>query len=100
MQMALSQDDLMRKWTIQRIICHFYLSYAEFKAEFDSEFAACFPTEMTQLAEFQEDGLLELNEDHLRITDTGKVFVRNICMLFDAYINKDDTPKVRYSNTV
>ncbi|MBT4269293.1 MAG: oxygen-independent coproporphyrinogen III oxidase [Deltaproteobacteria bacterium] len=98
--MALSQDDLMRKWTIQRIICHFYLSYAEFKAEFDSEFAACFPTEMTQLAEFQEDGLLELNEDHLRITDTGKVFVRNICMLFDAYINKDDTPKVRYSNTV
>ncbi len=98
--MALSQDDLMRKWTIQRIICHFYLSYAEFKAEFESEFAVCFPSEMTQLVGFQEDGLIELKEDHLRITDTGKVFVRNICMLFDAYINKDNTPKVQYSNTV
>ena len=98
--MALSQDDLRRKWTIQRIICHFYLSYAEFKAEFKKEFADCFTSEMKQLVGFQEDGLIEFNENHLRITDTGKVFVRNICMLFDTYINRDNTPKVQYSNTV
>lgn len=98
--MALSREDQMRKWTIQRIICHFYLSYSEFNAEFDSDFTTCFQSELKQLVSFQEDGLLELKDDHLVVTETGKIFVRNICMLFDTYLNKDDMPKVRYSNTV
>lgn len=98
--MQLNNDDLMRKWVIRRIICHFYLSFSEFRAEFNTDFKTCFQSEIQQLEKLQQDGLLEIHKNHLTISDTGKIFIRTICMLFDAYINKDDTPKVRYSNTV
>ncbi len=96
----LSRDDLMRKWVIRRIICHFYLSFSEFSVEFNQSFDTCFKSELAQLKKLEADGLLTINSDHIVVSDTGKVFVRNICMLFDAYINKENSPKVRYSNTV
>ena len=98
--MMLSRDDLMRKWVIRRIICHFYLSFTEFEAEFKTPFDACFETEVSSLKKMEEDGLLTIKPDHIEISETGKVFVRNICMLFDAYINNDNAPRVKYSNTV
>ncbi len=98
--MALSQDDIMRKWVIRRIICHFYLSFSEFEAAFNISFSDCFQTEVEQLKTFQEDGLLAIASDHFTVSETGKIFVRNICMVFDTYLNKQDAPTVRYSNTV
>lgn len=96
----LSLDDLMRKWVIRRIICHFYLSFIEFQSEFNTTFKACFQSEMEKLQELAADGLLVITPNHIQITDIGKVFVRNICMLFDAYLNQENSPKVKYSNTV
>lgn len=98
--MLLSREDLMRKWVIRRIICHFYLSFEEFKAAFDESFERTFQTETEQLKNLEADGLLTIGKDHIQITETGKIFVRNICMLFDAYLKNDGAPKVRYSNTV
>ena len=36
--MQLSNDDLMRKWIIRRIICHFYLSFNCFLSSSTSSF--------------------------------------------------------------
>ena len=37
-----------------------------------------------QLAELQGDGLIELRETSLTVTDGGRPFLRNVCMAFDA----------------
>jgi oxygen-independent coproporphyrinogen III oxidase len=36
------------------------------------------------LRELQQDGLIELRDDVLRVTERGRPFLRNICMAFDA----------------
>ena len=98
--LELSEDDLIRKWTITRLICHFYLSFDEFKQEFGKEFNEYFKNELNRLEEFQQDGLLELSSIHIQILDFGKILVRNICMIFDAYLEKEDVPKIQYSRTI
>jgi oxygen-independent coproporphyrinogen-3 oxidase len=36
------------------------------------------------LRELQQDGLIEVRDDVLRVTDRGRPFLRNVCMAFDA----------------
>ena len=43
---------------------------------------------ISQLDEMQKDGLLEIHENGLSITEKGKPFVRNICMAFDLRMNR------------
>ena len=42
---------------------------------------------------------LELTEDKIVVSELGKMFIRNICMGFDAYLKLSPT-KCRYSKTV
>lgn len=96
----LSQDDKIRKWTILRLMCNFYLSFPAFQETFDLDFRQYFKEELRHLEEMQQDGLLQVNEDHILILDPGKILVRNICMVFDAWLNRNDSPKVKYSKTI
>jgi oxygen-independent coproporphyrinogen-3 oxidase len=36
-----------------------------------------------RLAELEEDGLVELSPYHLKVTDVGRSFLRNICLALD-----------------
>ena len=46
-----------------------------------------------------DDGLVELTDDYIKVTDMGRLLIRNIAMNFDGYIErKEDTAK--YSRTV
>jgi len=40
------------------------------------------------LNSFKEDNLLEINDEGIKVTDTGRFFVRNIAMIFDAHLTK------------
>lgn len=54
---------------------------------------------LKEMSEFQRDGIIELNDDEIRITNTGKAFVRNVAMSFDFYL-REQTNKVRFSQTI
>ena len=96
----LSEDDRIRKWTIIRVICHFYLSFSEFKDTFGYDFKDYFAEELPVLKDMENDGLLELQEDCLVVVEHGKFLVRNICMVFDAYLKRKDAPKIKFSKTL
>lgn len=96
----LSRDDQIRKWTILRIICHFYVSFDEFEKVFNIPFKTYFEQELTDLEDLKIDGLLSISENNIEVIDHGKILVRNICMVFDAYLRKKDTPQVKYSKTI
>ena len=55
--------------------------------------------ELSELEEFAMDGLLEREADRLVVNDTGKIFIRNIAMTFDAYLRKGKM-KTQISRTV
>jgi coproporphyrinogen III oxidase-like Fe-S oxidoreductase len=46
----------------------------------------------------EEDGLLSRDESGLTVTDTGRLFIRNIAMRFDPNIESSST--TRYSRTI
>jgi oxygen-independent coproporphyrinogen-3 oxidase len=45
------------------------------------------------------DGLLELDPDELRVTELGRIFLRNIAMPFDEYLDPHADGQ-RFSRTV
>ncbi|MBZ0218601.1 MAG: oxygen-independent coproporphyrinogen III oxidase [Fimbriimonadaceae bacterium] len=84
----LSDDDKMRAWVIERLICDMRLSASEVSAEFGNA-AAPILSEMAAMDDFVADGLIARTDDGFVLTDIGRPFVRTICARFDAYLNKN-----------
>ncbi len=53
-----------------------------------------------RLAEFERDGLVELQSASLRVTEAGWPFLRNICMAFDARLARRAPERELFSQTV
>ena len=84
----LTQEDLLRRAVINRILCHGELHKSEVEREFGIDFNQTFAPEVERLAPFVSDGLLEIDGDVLRATLLGRIFIRNIAMVFDPYLEK------------
>ncbi|HXC30894.1 MAG TPA: oxygen-independent coproporphyrinogen III oxidase [Verrucomicrobiae bacterium] len=84
----LTEDDLLRRAVISRILCHGVLHKNEIEREFGISFDKTFAPEIQRLAPFVSDGLLEIGDDVLRTTLLGRIFIRNIAMVFDPYLEK------------
>jgi oxygen-independent coproporphyrinogen-3 oxidase len=83
----LSDDDRERRWIIERIMCHGQLRADEFEARFERGFAAAYARELQCLGQHAADGLLEIGEGgSLALTPLGRLLVRNVAMVFDAYL--------------
>lgn len=55
---------------------------------------------MENLRELEQDGLVELKDRRIKVTNTGRVFIRNICMAFDRYLAKKEPQKPTFSSTI
>lgn len=95
----LSDDDLVRRWVIEQLMCNLRLSFHELTERFGIVFDDYFEAEIAALEPLQRDTLLERTEHGIEISPVGQVFVRNIAMIFDAYLGKQKSG-VRYSRTV
>jgi len=99
----LKPDDLLRRYLIQNLMCNFELSITALEAEFGVNFEHYFATELRQLQSMQNDGLITLDREWLRVTLKGRLLIRNICMVFDAYLHRTEVfgPTMpRYSKTI
>jgi oxygen-independent coproporphyrinogen-3 oxidase len=52
-----------------------------------------------ELLSFQLDGIIEMDNNQIRITSIGKGFVRNVAMIFDYHL-REQTSKVKFSQTI
>src|SRR5690606_5106014 len=75
-----TDEDLSIKRVILDIACH-----GEISNESIFEFAT--PEIAEQLRVMQNEGILKRNSRGLRVTDSGRAFVRNICSVFDKHIH-------------
>jgi oxygen-independent coproporphyrinogen-3 oxidase len=83
-----SDDDLLRRAVISRILCHGVLHKSEIEREFSIVFDKAFAGEIARLGGFVSDGLVELDGDLIRTSLLGRIFIRNIAMVFDPYLEK------------
>ena len=79
----LSEEDKVRRETIMRVMCDLSLDYAAMSQRLGLNFASHFEREIESLAAFESDGLVHRSTTGLEVTETGRLFVRNIAMCFD-----------------
>ena len=84
----LSQDDHIRRAVISRLLCHTVIPKKEIDDEFGIDFDSYFALELERLETPREDGLLLLSNDEIRATWLGRIFIRNLAMIFDPYLEK------------
>lgn len=95
-----TRDDRLRREAITRIMCDLELDTAAFGREWQIDFEGYFDCR-AGLESLAADGLLTLEGGLIRVADTGRLFLRNIAMLFDGHLQApaaDAGP--RYSKTV
>lgn len=89
-----SQDDTIRRWVIERLMCDFELKKNEFCALFDKSFDEYFKKELSRLLVFVEKGFVEIKSDGIFVTMSGELFIRNIASCFDWYLHQDSGHKM------
>ncbi|HWD93480.1 MAG TPA: oxygen-independent coproporphyrinogen III oxidase [Verrucomicrobiae bacterium] len=80
---VVSEEDKIRRDTIMRVMCDLGLNYAAMSQRLGINFASHFEREIESLAGFEADGLVRRSDSGLEVTDTGRLFIRNIAMCFD-----------------
>jgi oxygen-independent coproporphyrinogen-3 oxidase len=98
----LSTEDRERRWVIERIMCHGEVRADEFEKVFGRGFADTYPDELAALGPFVDDGLIERTASAgIRVTPAGRLLVRNVAMIFDAYLAEQRRSGARmFSKTV
>ena len=94
----LTDDDLLRRDVITRLMCHFVLVKAEIEAKYGIAFDETFGDALSDLVPMEKDGLIRLKADRIEVTSLGRLLVRNVAMAFDAYLRRGDAK--RFSRTV
>ena len=84
----LSEDDRLRRTVISRLLCHTVVLKNEISNEFAIDFDTYFADELARLEPFLADGLVALDSNEIRTTWLGRVFIRNLAMIFDPYLEK------------
>lgn len=97
--LALSKDDVMRRWIITTLMCQFKLIKKDVEAKFDVEFDTTFHNELEALKACEADGLVSCSETEITITELGRLFARNVVRHFDAYLDSSKKPN-QFSRTV
>lgn len=85
----LSYDDEIRAHLIAELICHFQLNIKAFEKKWHLNFNDYFAASIPRLSNFIKDSLIEINDEKIQITNTGRLWVRSICSAFDAYLTDD-----------
>lgn len=93
----LTGEDKLRRAVITRLMCDMALDFAAFGERWGIDFTEKFAPALAELAPMQADGLVELSAGGLRVTETGRFFIRNLAMCFDATLQPAEN---RYSKTV
>jgi oxygen-independent coproporphyrinogen III oxidase len=83
-----NQDDKIRHRVIMQLISNFYCEFTDIENEFDIDFLSYFSAEMDKLIEFEVDGLIQIGKQRIQVQEPGRLFIRNVCMVFDAYLSQ------------
>ncbi len=95
----LNADDILRRDVITRLICNFSLDFASVATDHGIDFSDYFCAEILKLQNMQGDGLLSVNDKGIEVMPAGRLLIRNICMVFDAYLPPEEEQK-RFSKLV
>ncbi len=96
---TLTADDRLRRHVISRLICHFELDTREVERRFGIDFEEYFDAELADLEAMRADGLVQWEAERLVVPLTGRLLIRNVCMVFDRYL-REAASQQRFSRVI
>ncbi len=99
---SVTEDDVLRRFVINRVMCLLRLDLREVGRTFGPKARRDIEASLaTGVEELKGDGLVTFDGDLLQVTPLGQLLVRNVAMLFDAYLPRHATDKSpTFSRTV
>ena len=79
----LDADDVVRRAVIQALACQFAVSRESIAIAHLIDFDAYFAEELQDLRRMEVDGLVEIDDEWITVTERGRLLVRAVCMVFD-----------------
>jgi oxygen-independent coproporphyrinogen-3 oxidase len=95
---VLDNDDRLRRDVIAQVMCHFRVDL-DAAAAAHGERRGYFAAELEDLQRLSQDGLVRLDGPVVTVTELGRLLVRNVAMVFDAYLRRAAQPRL-FSRTV
>lgn len=77
----LNAEDLIIRKHILNIMCHFRTDFSDPSMQFPE-----LGDTLSRLSEMEDDGLIEIGADYLKVHEVGRPFIRNVCMAFDLHL--------------
>ena len=97
---AIDADDLVRKQVIKSLICQFEVAFQSIEQEFNINFKSYFAAELRSLQPMIADQLVSVSDSSIVVTARGRLLIRNVCMVFDRYLQQRDTSDTRFSRAI
>ena len=88
---ALTRDDVLRRQVIMELMCSNPVDFNAINSAYDIDFCNYFARELEQLQPYEAGGLIEIDNDGIQVTATGRLFVRAVGMVFDKYLSQPTT---------
>lgn len=94
--LLLNSDDILRRDIINQLMCAQTVYFPHIEHKHGMSFKSYFLDIYSELVELKNDGLVRLDRTSLAITPLGRLFARQVCSVFDAYMT--DKTQHKYSN--
>ncbi|WP_257404719.1 oxygen-independent coproporphyrinogen III oxidase [Campylobacter lari] len=94
----LDDDDELRKAVIMELMSNFTLNIKNIENKFKIDFFEYFKQDLKELEELSE--FVTLDENYIKVNETGVLLIRNIAMCFDKYLKRISEDKKVFSKTV
>lgn len=91
----LSDEDLIIRRHILNIMCHFKTSWEAPELQFKG-----LQDYLNLLKEMEDDGLVIITQNTLEIPENARAYVRNVCMAFDAHLQRNKPSTKLFSMTI
>jgi oxygen-independent coproporphyrinogen-3 oxidase len=101
----MTAEDRLREGIISNVMCQLRINVEQINKRFEVDFEEHFADTINVLHSMAKDKLIDLqyNEEgrlkEIRITNMGKLFLRNIAMCFDEYLERS-SHQIAYSKTL
>ena len=94
----LSMDDVLRRQIIMSFMCSEAINFDAINKGYVIDFIEYFSSEMSQLRQYQDAGLITIDSSSITVTPKGRMFVRAVGMVFDKYLQQSTS--AQYSKLI
>ena len=95
----MTRDDQVRKAAIHDLLCQSVISIPIFESQWGLSFYDYFESDVAALRELENDGLVTITDQEIRITPRGRFLARIVAMRFDRYL-REATTTAKYSRVI